>query len=119
MPTYMARSATKYATIQPHCTRSSTKNGSSHSVYCGECTLCSSRKPHSIAALTPTHGKVPSRRHRHQPTAHAATNDRTTSAGETRSTAAWKTVFVVSEYGRKPQYQMEFVVCRPCGSPGT
>ena len=53
---HIARSATRYATIQPHRTRSSTKNGSSHSVYCGECTLCSSRNPHSIAALTPIHG---------------------------------------------------------------
>ena len=44
------------AATQPHGTRSSTKNGSSHSVYCGECTLCSSRNPHSIAALTPIHG---------------------------------------------------------------
>jgi succinate dehydrogenase/fumarate reductase-like Fe-S protein len=54
-------SATRYAAIQLHSTRSSTKNGSSHSVYCGECTLCSSRNPHSIAPDTAIHGYSPSR----------------------------------------------------------
>ena len=37
-------------------------------------------------------------------------NDASTSTGESRSTAAWNSRFAGSDHGRKPQYQIEFVV---------
>ena len=37
-------------------------------------------------------------------------NDASTRTGESRSTVAWKSRFVGSDQGRKPQYQTEFVV---------
>jgi len=44
------------ATHQPQRSRSSTKNGSTHSTYCSEYTLLNSRNAQIIAALTCSHG---------------------------------------------------------------
>jgi len=55
-PTNSTASATQNATHQPQRTATSTRNGSSHRVYCGECTLFSSRKAQSIAPDTWIHG---------------------------------------------------------------
>lgn len=55
-PTNTSRSLTQKLNHHPQRTRISAKNGSNHSVYCGECTLFSSRNAHSIAAETCTHG---------------------------------------------------------------
>lgn len=43
-------------------TLSRMKKGSSHSTYCGECTLWKSMNAARIAPLTPSHGYTPVRR---------------------------------------------------------
>ena len=53
-----ARSPTRYSVTRRQSTLRSTKNGSIHSVYCGEWTLWNSMNPASMAALTPIHGKT-------------------------------------------------------------
>jgi hypothetical protein len=55
-PTNSTRSEAQKLAHQPQRTAISAKNGSSHSVYCGECTLLSSRNAQSIAPDTCTHG---------------------------------------------------------------
>ncbi len=55
-PKNSSRSVTHSVTHQPQRTASRTRNGSSQSVYCGECTLFSRRKAHSIAPQTCSQG---------------------------------------------------------------
>jgi len=69
----------QYATHQPHRTWIRARNGSTHSTYCGECTLLSTRNAHTMLPLTCTHGYASSRRH--QPTASATTQVSTINNG--------------------------------------
>src|SRR3954471_1127082 len=95
-------------------TRIRTSIGTSHSVYCGECTLCSNRNPHSMAADTAIHGYVPSRLYRSQPRNRASANEASTRIGDHRLTRSWNSVFFGSESGRNAQNQIEFVVMSAC-----
>lgn len=111
-----AASAARYAAIQPHRTRSNTNMGSSHSVYCGEWTLCNSRNPHSAAAHTCSSGKLPSRSALSQPMPHASANAVSTASGDTTSVNCWNATSPENRC-RTPQCQIEFVVASASRCP--
>jgi hypothetical protein len=102
-PKNSSRSVTQKVTHHPQRTWISAKNGSSHRAYCGLCTLFSSRKAHSIAAHTCTHGYPPWLLTLAKPTASAIRN-----ASPSRIVVIVFSWAVVSL--GKAQNQIEFVV---------